>query len=517
MNKIEKKITLLEEHIKEQETEKIIKKQEVYFINEMKKIGIEKLPYSYSALRRFIDAETMNVHYNKHYKGYVDKLNAALSQGNFGDLELEQIVKSIKKYNKTIQNNAGGAFNHALFWKMLTPKQLKPNNLEVYKKIEKDFGNFRTFVKKFESVAKERFGSGWAWLVLTKGGKLKIMSTQNQENPLMNTIEDGGYPLLGLDLWEHAYYLKYKNKRDEYIKNFWKAVNWEFVNKLYKMKVETKLNESKVLGAILSENVAAVKSPNSKLMGEIFNINPDIKKMYATKIREILKDVYSDFWKEKSELSDGQYSGVYNLETEGRSVINKLDTNYSTFAILVDEINNVLTKAGKTNLNFNTKNKEELVKQLSILFSILDKYKYKIFAQDSPILHRMIKMVSETHVSGEKRESSVTEKLKDTFGKENVDKVGELGNTSDMFKGIDVVIKKDGKEYTGQIKPFGYIKDDGKNVRIFFSANAKYYNNVDWLIFQNNKQNILIYDNKGVKISNGQYLIPSENLLFTID
>lgn len=516
MNRIEKKINLLEGQIKEQEVEKIVKKQEVYFINEMKKIGIEKLPYSYSALKRFIDADTMNTHYNKHYKGYVDKLNAALSQGNFGDLELEQIVKSIKKYNKTIQNNAGGAFNHALFWKMLTPKQLKPNNLEIYKKIEKDFGNFRNFTKQFELVSKERFGSGWSWLVLTKSGKLKVMSTQNQENPLMNTVEGGGYPVLGLDLWEHAYYLKYKNRRDDYIKNFWKSVNWEFVNKLYKMKVETKLNESRVLNAILSEDEAPTKSPNSKIMGDIFNEHPDIKKLYATKIREILKDVYSDFWKEKDELPDGSFSGVYNLESDGRSVINKLDTNYSTLAILVDEINKVLTKANKSNINFKTKDKSELIKQITYLFSILEKYKFKIFAQDSPILHKMIKMVSITHNLGEKRESSVTDKLKSLFGDDNVEKVGELGSEQDMLKGVDAIIKKDENSYTAQIKPYGYIKDDGKNVRVFFTANTKPYN-VDWLIFQNNKSGILIYSNKNVKISGGQYLIPSENLLFKID
>jgi hypothetical protein len=125
-------------------------------------------------------------------------------------------------------------------------------------------------------------------------------------------------------------------------------------------------------------------------------------------------------------------------------------------------------------------------------------------------------MVSYSHGLGEKRENSVTDKLKKLFGDDNVEKIGELGNEKDMFKGVDVLIRKDDKEYSGQVKPFGYIKDDGKNVRVFFTANVKPYN-VDWLIFQNNKSHILIYDNKNVKISNGQYLIPSENLLFTID
>jgi superoxide dismutase, Fe-Mn family len=241
MKKLEEKINLIENEI----TKIDDKKNQKLFLNEMKKIGIEKLPYSYSALKQFIDPETMKYHYNRHYKGYVDKLNDALSKKNYGDLELEQIVKSIGKYNKTIRDNAGGAFNHALFWKMLSPTIQKPHG-DVLNQIKKDFKSYNDFKIKFEEIAKERFGSGWVWVVLTKQNRLKIVSTPNQDNPLMNIVENGGYPILGLDLWEHAYYLKYKNKRDEYIKNFWKAVNWEFVNKLYDMRLKSKLNESNV-------------------------------------------------------------------------------------------------------------------------------------------------------------------------------------------------------------------------------------------------------------------------------
>ena len=133
--------------------------------------------------------------------------------------------------------------NPTLFLAVITPKTQTPNG-EVLKQIKKDFKTLTIFKNKFEEVARERFGSGWVWLVLTKRNKLKIVSTPNQDNPLMNVVEDGGYPILGLDLWEHAYYLKYKNKRDEYISNFWKVVNWDFVSKLYEMKTETKLLES---------------------------------------------------------------------------------------------------------------------------------------------------------------------------------------------------------------------------------------------------------------------------------
>ena len=210
-----------------------------FFINEAKTIGIDKLSYSYAAIRRFIDPETMKIHYQRHYKGYVKKLNSALRKKDYGDVELENIVKQISKYNTVIRNNAGGAFNHALFWKMLSPKPQAPYG-EVLEKIKSQFGTYRNFRTKFEQAAKSRFGSGWVWLVIKDNGGLKIMTTPNQDNPLMNIIEQGGFPILGLDLWEHAYYLKYQNKRDEYIQNFWEVVNWKFVNELYNQKTKEK-------------------------------------------------------------------------------------------------------------------------------------------------------------------------------------------------------------------------------------------------------------------------------------
>lgn len=243
MKRLENRISIITETLRREEESK----SKLPLLNEMKKIGIEKLPYAYSALKNFIDSETMNVHYNKHYKGYVEKLNKALSKKDYGDIELESIVKSIKRFNKTIKNNAGGAFNHALFWKMLSPKKQKPSG-KVIEKIKSEFGSFNNFKSKFEEIAKNRFGSGWVWLIVTKRNSLKIMSTPNQDNPLMNSIKNGGYPILGLDLWEHAYYLKYRNKRDEYIKNFWDVVNWEFVDKLFSLKGNSKLNESVKIG-----------------------------------------------------------------------------------------------------------------------------------------------------------------------------------------------------------------------------------------------------------------------------
>jgi Fe-Mn family superoxide dismutase len=211
------------------------KKQDI--ISEIKKISIDKLPYEYDSLESFIDAETMKTHYSKHYKGYVDKLNVELEKVKGQDLDLEQIIKNISKFNDKVKNNGGGAFNHALFWKMLSPKKQTFEG-SIKEKIEKTFGSFDNFKKEFEEAAKNRFGSGWVWLILKDNGRLKIVTTANQDNPLMNTEKERGYPLLGLDVWEHAYYLKYKNQRDKYTSNFWKVVNWGFVNDLYDTQIK---------------------------------------------------------------------------------------------------------------------------------------------------------------------------------------------------------------------------------------------------------------------------------------
>lgn len=206
-------------------------------ILEIKKISVDKLPYEYGSVSEFIDSETMKIHYTKHYKTYVEKLNLELEKIKGADLDIEEIIKKISKFNKSVKNNGGGAFNHALFWKMLSPKKQELKD-PLLSKIKKEFGSFEEFKNKFEEIGKSRFGSGWVWLILTKNNKLKITTTSNQDNPLMNTETDNGYPLLGLDLWEHAYYLKYRNMRDKYIKNFWRVVNWSFVNDQYTLQIK---------------------------------------------------------------------------------------------------------------------------------------------------------------------------------------------------------------------------------------------------------------------------------------
>ena len=225
MKSLEEKAKLLTEDIKKQSAKRTL-------ISEAKKIGIEKLPYAYSALKNFIDAETMDFHYNKHYKGYVKKLNDALSKKEYGDVELEDIIKKISKYNKTIRNNAGGAFNHALFWKMLSPKEQQCDG-PILKKINQSFGSFKEFKSKFEDISKNRFGSGWAWLMVDAAGALAVINTPNQDNPLMDVSPLRGTPILGLDVWEHAYYLNYQNRRPDYVAAFWNVVNWEEVARRY--------------------------------------------------------------------------------------------------------------------------------------------------------------------------------------------------------------------------------------------------------------------------------------------
>ncbi|WP_320077572.1 superoxide dismutase [Acinetobacter shaoyimingii] len=193
------------------------------------------LPYSTDALEPSIDKTTMEIHYGKHHKTYVDNLNGQIkTYPELDKLKIEDVQKQISKYNTAVRNNGGGHYNHTFFWDSLAPsaKSGKPS-ATLLKKINQDFGSLDQFKTKFNEAATGRFGSGWAWLILTPEGKLAITSTANQDNPLMDVAETKGTPLLGLDVWEHAYYLKYQNKRADYTKAFWNVVNWNKVNERY--------------------------------------------------------------------------------------------------------------------------------------------------------------------------------------------------------------------------------------------------------------------------------------------
>jgi len=193
---------------------------------------LPSLPYEFNALEPYIDAKTMEIHHGKHHAGYITKLNTALEKHpELKEKSVEELLTdtdSIPEDIKTaVINNGGGHANHSLFWEILSPKKQKCSG-KILKEIEKEFGSFEEFKKKFSEAATARFGSGWAWLVL-KDNKLEIISTANQDSPLM----DNKKPLLGLDVWEHAYYLKYQNKRPDYIEAFWNIINWKKVGELY--------------------------------------------------------------------------------------------------------------------------------------------------------------------------------------------------------------------------------------------------------------------------------------------
>ncbi len=190
------------------------------------------LPYATNALEPNIDQATMEIHHGKHHNAYVTNLNNAIKGTDAESLSIEEICKNISKYTPAIRNNGGGHFNHSLFWTILGPNAGGAPTGDLAAAIDKAFGSFDAFKEQFAAAGVTRFGSGWAWL-LVSNGELKISSTPNQDNPLMDVAEVKGTPILGLDVWEHAYYLKYQNRRPDYIAAFWNAVNWSKVASLY--------------------------------------------------------------------------------------------------------------------------------------------------------------------------------------------------------------------------------------------------------------------------------------------
>jgi Fe-Mn family superoxide dismutase len=199
----------------------------------MGKFELPPLPYAYDALEPSIDKQTMEIHYTKHHGGYVAKLNAAVEGTDLVDKSLEDIMKNVSKYPAAVRNNGGGHYNHSLFWSIMKNNGGGNPSGDLANAINSSFGSFEQFKKQFGDAAANRFGSGWAWLILNNG-KLEITSTPNQDNPLMDVAEKKGNPVLGLDVWEHAYYLKYQNRRPEYIENWWKVVNWSAVEGRFK-------------------------------------------------------------------------------------------------------------------------------------------------------------------------------------------------------------------------------------------------------------------------------------------
>jgi Fe-Mn family superoxide dismutase len=519
---MEKKIELLKETILLGES----------LITEAKKIGIDKLPYGYDSLTRFIDVKTMNVHYNKHYKGYVKKLNDALSKKDYGNVELEDIIKSITKYPKTIRNNGGGAYNHSLFWKMLSPEKQNING-EILNKINKEFGSYKEFKKKFEEEAIGRFGSGWAWLVLTKNNRLKIMTTPNQDNPQMNDI-DGGYPLLGLDLWEHAYYLEYQSERDQYIKKFWDVVNWEYVNEVYKSKLKSKLKESIKTTKTINENFVynstkdfeegfEILLPNGRVNPKVFKImlpkvypecSPKIIENYNLNTR-IETPCFGKIKTDECETVYGVIGGKYAVSQRGGigewSVINWFDGNTNVS-------DNILELYEKYN------------SEGSDLITWFFKMKYTLLGNDGKFVPKFANFIMNPQTKkgtldyGSTRESLALEILNKEYGNSNITRFCD-GDVRDKYKGQDMKLTKDDISEYVQIKPTRDLYEtniDGQVKYVFKSKNKYTPQNINIFAFIDNIKNYVFFDFKNVEVKDdgGQskerysYIFKPENVKF---
>lgn len=194
---------------------------------------LPKLQYAYDALEPHIDAKTMEIHHSKHHQGYTNNLNAAIEGTDLAGKTIENILINLDMDNKAVRNNGGGFYNHSLFWDVINPEDKGQLSGDLKSAIEAKYDSFDAFKDEFSKAAATQFGSGWAWLCVHKGGKVEICSTPNQDNPLMPGVGCGGVPILGLDVWEHAYYLKYQNRRPDYINAFFDAINWNEVERRY--------------------------------------------------------------------------------------------------------------------------------------------------------------------------------------------------------------------------------------------------------------------------------------------
>lgn len=191
------------------------------------------LPYAHDALEPHIDTRTMQIHHGKHHNGYTNKLNAAIEGTELAGQTIEAILGNLDMTNTAVRNNGGGFYNHSLFWEVMSPNGGGEPSGELAEAINAAYGSFDEFKAAFSKAAGTRFGSGWAWLCVHKGGKVEVCSTPNQDNPLMPGVGCEGYPILGLDVWEHAYYLKYQNLRPDYVSAFFNVINWDKVAELY--------------------------------------------------------------------------------------------------------------------------------------------------------------------------------------------------------------------------------------------------------------------------------------------
>ena len=280
-----------------------------------------------------------------------------------------------------------------------------------------------------------------------------------------------------------------------------------------------KINKNEVvrkISLVLSESKAE-KCSSSKVeeIRQVFNTNPRVKESFKNSINHILREVFPNNYYAKGKYGDGEMSGIYDLEQEGRSVINKLNTNYSCFCVLLRDVNKVLLSQKQQPISFQNSDSFEQLNQVKRFVNIIDEYKDRIFNPESSTFQSLMMVLGQTHSWGQKREDTTVEILKKQFGKDNVNAVGKLGSSEDMIDGIDCEIIVDGERKTAQIKPFTNTKTEDGNTIVMGSGNVKRYN-TDWLIFAKNNKEILIFNNKNVKIWGGNFVFPEENLIYTL-
>jgi hypothetical protein len=280
---------------------------------------------------------------------------------------------------------------------------------------------------------------------------------------------------------------------------------------------EIKKNETdRKITLVLSESKAEKCSPSKvEEIRQVFNTNPRVKNLFKNSINNILKDVFPENYYDKGKYGEGEMSGIYDLEQEGRSVINKLNTNYNCFCVLLRDVNKVLQSQKQQPISFNNLGVFEQINQVKRFVNIIDEYKTRIFNPESSTFQSLMMVLGQTHAWGQKREDSVIEILKKEFGDKNVDAVGKLGSSDDMIGGIDCEITINGERKTAQIKPFtNLITDNGKTI-VMGAGNVKKYK-TDLLIFSKNNKEILVFDNHNSKIIDGNFVFPQENLIYTL-
>ena len=202
------------------------------------KYTLPELSYAYDALEPNIDKMTMEIHHTKHHQGYVNNLNNAIAGTEMESVSLTDLFKNMSQYPVAVRNNGGGHWNHSMFWTIMGPNGGGEPSEKLLSAIESRFTSFEAFTEEFNKAAATRFGSGWAWLIVDANGELQVTSTPNQDNPLMDVADVQGMPILGVDVWEHAYYLKYQNRRPEYVGNFWNVINWAEVERRYEEAIQ---------------------------------------------------------------------------------------------------------------------------------------------------------------------------------------------------------------------------------------------------------------------------------------